>query len=275
MTIDYNVDFSEMAGIIGVVNGAAKILDDSRFMDRLITHAHKRTKPSFNNDAAAYAAATGTIRHMFEWGTAGINPGRTNRRMSPNDPMARLWEHTLTGTGKTKVAGFVFRPSLVPIPAPTVAKTGVPSSELAKLTGGPYLFTNKAAVIETARPVTIRPKDSDWLFVPFGPEGPRGASVRKGRNFIFTKGPVHTIPGKRLAGNFSKFWVAWWETEGASIMAEKMQTRIDYEMENLVDSIGRTMGARPSKVKSMQFNVQIAAAKRAAESMLMRESEME
>lgn len=264
MSIDYEVDFGELAGVIGTVKGVAKVLNDQKYMDRALTHAWKRAKTAFDNDAAAYAVATGTIPHMFEWGTQGVNKGRTNRRMPPTSPEAKLWKHELSGYGRTKEASFVFQPSVVPVPPPTTAKTGVPRAELDKLTGGPYIFAAKAAIMEAGTAVTIRPREGDKLFVPFGQEGPRGESSR-GRNFVFTKSPVHVIPGKTIAGNFSKFWLLWWSTEGSKIVTEQIQNRVDYEVENLVDSIGRSMAKRPMKPSSRSFMLTVEKAKALAE----------
>lgn len=264
--VDLKADFSQLASFIGTVQGASKALEDAKFMDMLLTRAHAEAKTQFDGDAAVYAVATGTLGHMYEWGTAGINNGRTTRRQDPLSEGAKLWRHKLTGFGTTKEASFIFQASVVPVPKPTVERTGVPKAELMKLTGGPYVFAGKAAIMEAGTTVTIRPRGNNKLFVPFGQEDARNPIARRlGRNFVFTKGPINTIPGKNYAGNFSKYWMVWWNTEGDRIMTDSVQQAVDNRMTTLVDSIGRKMGGRPSKISFAQFKIEVAAAKKYAE----------
>lgn len=264
--IDIQADFGELASVLGTVQGAAKVLDDNKFLDLLITRAHAEASVQFDGDAAVYAAATGTLGHMYEWGTAGINTGRTTRRMDPLSSGAKLWRHKLTGFGATKEISFVFQPSVVPIPKPTVSKTGVPKAELNKLTGGPYVFTGKAAIMEAGTTVTIRPRGNNMLFVPFGNEASKNPDARRrGRNFIFTRGPINTIPGKNYAGNFSKYWLVWWNTEGERIMTESIQNAVEHKMKTLLDSAGRKMGHRPQRMSARQFKLDVSKARALAE----------
>jgi hypothetical protein len=270
--IELQADWSALAEVIGTVKGATKVLDDSRFMDLLITRAHTEAAIQFDGDAAAYAAATGTLGHMYEWGTAGINTGRTTRRMDPLSSDAKLWRHTLAGNGRTKEAGFNFQPSVVPIPAPTVKATGVPRAQLALLKGGPYVFAAKASIMESGTTVTIRPRGDNMLFLPFGPDGPR-SSKYAGLTHIWTRGPIRSQPGKTYAGNFSKFWLAWWASEGEKIMSESIETAVDVKMRNLLDSAGRRMGTRPTKMSTAQFKIDMSKAQVTAERKMYAEME--
>jgi hypothetical protein len=262
--IDITADFSELAEFIGTFQGAAKVLEDSKYMDALLTHAHRQASIQFDGDIAAYALATNTMGHMYEWGTAGINTGRTTRRMDPLSEGAKLWRHQLSGRGMTKEASFVFQPSVVPVPAPTVEITGVPRAQLRMLTGGPYVFVAKAAIMEAGTVVTIRPRGDNKLFVPFGKEGPRNPAYA-GRTFIFTKGPIRTVPGKNYAGNFSKYWMVWWSSEGDKIMSESVQSAVDAKMTQLVDSLGRNMGNRPSRTTAATWKMSVDKARQFAE----------
>lgn len=262
--IEYEADWSALASVVGAVKGATKVLDDASYMDLLITRAHAEAKVQFDGDAAAYATATGTLGHMYEWGTVGINNQPTTRRMNPLTEEAKLWRHTLTGTGHAKEAGFVFQPSVVPIPKPTVKATGVPRAQLQLLKGGPYVFAAKAAIMESGTSVTIRPRGDNFLFLPFGPDGPRNPKYA-GRTFIWTKGPIHSVPGKTYAGNFSKFWLTWWNAEGERVMTESIDTAVNTKMQTLLDSAGRRMGNRPTKVSTRSFSLQMDKARVLAE----------
>jgi len=264
--IKYKVNMNELAGVIGTIQGAAKVLEDRDYIDAVLRHAHGRAADRFDQDASAYALATGTINHMFEWGTAGINRGRTTRRMNPDSQEAKLWRHHLTGMNGDLQASFNFQPSVVPIPKPTVVRTGVPRTVLNRLTGGPYVFTGKAAIMEAGLTVTIRPRGDNMLFVPFGNESAKDPSARAhGRNYIFTKGPINTVPGKTVAGNFSKFWIAWWSTEGDHIVGDYTQRKIDRKLDTLVDSIGRRIGQRPIRMTAKSFSMNVEKARKLAE----------
>lgn len=262
--IDLKADFGALADMIGTVQGATKVLNDSKFMDLLITRAHAEAAVQFDGDAAAYAEATGTLGHMYEWGTAGINSARTTRRMNPLSEGAKLWKHTLTGSGTSKEAGFNFQPSVVPIPKPTVTATGVDRPTLSLLKGGPYIFAAKAAIMESGVSVTIKPRGNNMLFMPFGPEGPHNPKYA-GKTYIWTRGPIKTVPGKTYAGNFSKFWLTWWNAEGDRIMTDSIEQSVNMKMKTLLDSAGRSMGNRPTKISVAQFRLNLNQAKANAE----------
>jgi hypothetical protein len=262
--IELEADWSALSEMIGTVQGATKVLNDNKFMDLLITRAHAEAKVQFDGDAAAYAVATGTLGHMYEWGTAGINTQPTTRRMDPLSEGAKLWRHTLTGNGQVKEAGFNFQPSIVPIPKPTVKATGVDRATLSLLKGGPYVFSAKASIMETGITVTIRPRGDNMLFLPFGPDGPRNPKYA-GRTYIWHTGPIRSVPGKTYAGNFSKFWLAWWNTEGDRVMTDSINDAVSRKMQTMLDKAGRRMGSRPTKITSRSFKLDLSKAKAAAE----------
>jgi len=262
--IELQADWSAISNMIGTIKGATKVLDDGKFMDLLITRAHAEAKIQFDGDAAAYAMATGTLGHMYEWGTAGINTQPTTRRMNPLNNEAKLWRHTLSGSGRVKEIGFQFQPSVVPIPKPTVKATGVPKATLRLLKGGPYVFAAKAAIMEAGTTVTIRPRGDNMLFIPFGPEGPRHPKYF-GRTYIWHTGPIRSVPGKTYAGNFSKFWLAWWNTEGERVMTDSIESAVTRKMQSLVDSAGRRMGNRPTKLSSKTIKYDLSKAQAHAE----------
>lgn len=255
-TMNYEVDWGGLAGVIGTITGASRVVDDDKYMDMVLTEAHKRAADQFDRDAVAYAESTGQIRHMFEWGTPGINEGSSNMHFSPNSPQAKLWTHRLTGGGKEKSASFVFRPSIANVPPPTPEKTGVTQTELNKLTGGPYVFRMKAAVFESGRAVVIRPRNVSKLFV---------APANGRHGFVFTKGPVRAIPGASLAGNFSTFWMGWWSSQGDQIVTDYVEDETTKKMATLVDSIGRRIGRRPIRKSTVAFRMDVEQARKFAE----------
>ena len=100
--------------------------------------------------------------------------------------------------------------------------------------------------------------------MPFGPEGPRNPKYA-GRTYIWHRGPIRSVPGKTYAGNFSKFWIAWWNTEGDRVMTDAVESMVSTKMQTMVDKAGRRMGNRPTKVSTYSFKIQMDKARALAE----------
>src|SRR5690242_5633907 len=92
----WDMNLSEVAQLIGTIYGADKATRTNVYIDHLMHAAHADAAEQFNKDIAAQAMATQRFNHMYEWGTAGINKGRTSRRMDPLSPEAMLWRHRLS-----------------------------------------------------------------------------------------------------------------------------------------------------------------------------------
>jgi len=238
--IQFFVDFEQIATVIGAIEEAAVVADTDRYIGKLINAAHTRVAAEFDGEVIAAAMASDKLHHMFEWGTQGINRGRTTVRLSPNSEAAKLWENTLTGTGKNKGVSFRFKPSKVPVPLPTTTQTGISQRYLSKL-NGKHIFWNKAAVMESGTPVHIAPKNGGRLFIPLGSfNGPNIRPYDKKRGFIMTKGPVITVPGGSVAGTFTAFWEAFWQGRGAESMQEHMERSLNNHLERVQAKASRT-----------------------------------
>jgi hypothetical protein len=266
MAINVNIDLSPVAGLIGTADAADEMANDERYVEDLIAAAHVVAAQEFDLEAIAYAQAGGNIRHMFEWGTQGINRGRTTRRMNPNNPLAKLWKHNLVGNGKNQAADFDFQESTVPVPPPTVERSGVGTQYLRQMKKGKAVFWHKARIMESGAEVTISPKTAKGLFIPFRNDPPEGASPSAiKRGFMIYPGTVTTHPGKGVAGTFTAFWTRFWEGRGEEIMQSQVEENFRKDVEAVMAKT-ETAGTRVKPVRATNFETQVKASKARATS---------
>lgn len=254
----YLVDLASLASTIGAMQGIDDAADSDQYMSNLLESAHTKAAEEFDLEVIAAATASGSMNHMFEWGTAGINKGRTTRRMNPNNPEAKLWKHTFTGSGKNREADYIFEPSKVPVPLPTTAKTGISQQYLSKLKGK-HIFWNKAAVMEAGTPVHISPKNKGGkLFIPHMDNPPPSARpIDIARGFTMYSGTVTVTPGAHSAGTFEAFWKRFWDGRGSKIMEEEINRSFREDMDRaLAGTKGKSSMTPPSDIV---FNEQVAA----------------
>lgn len=209
--MDFKVDFKEMSEFIGEGEAWVALSKDKAYINMVMDHAFQEANDRFNVQAAAAAASgAANIRHMFEWGTLGINLGRTNRRARPTSENARLWVTSFKGRGGSKALDFTYKLSTAKVPLPNKSRTGVSISG-SKLKQN-HVFRWKARVMETGTAVNIKNKGKKKFLV-----FPR----RDGKGFVFVsrkKQPVVSVPGAKSAGNFSAFFESYWQGEGNEIM---------------------------------------------------------
>lgn len=231
-SIRFMVDFDQVATTIGAIEEAAQVANSDRYIGKLINAAHAEAAKEFDTQFVADAMASSQFKHMFEWGTSGINKGR-GVHLNPNSDAAKLWEHVLMGSGKNKSVGFRFQPSKVPVPLPTESETGISEKYLSKLSGK-HIFWNKAAVMESGTPVHIAPKAGGKLFIPLGQwSGPNVRPVDKARGFIMTRNPVIAQPGAATAGTFTAYWERFWQGRGQEIMQDSMENTLSRHLDRV------------------------------------------
>lgn len=219
--VDWKVDFSAIGELVGTVDGISEGVASPSYMEGLIKDAHAKAAEEFDAEVAT-VAQTGYLSHVYEFGTAGVTAGPA--RFDPTSQAARLWSHGITGHGGVQDIFFTFRPAVQPNPQPTVASTGVASKYLRKLSRRKYIFRNRAMVMETGNEVEIRPKNGNFLFVPFYGEQPRNPLNKRGfMMWDYSKnGPIVATPGNKSQGTFSAFWQTWWRSRGYTSIQESM-----------------------------------------------------
>jgi len=235
-------DMTAVATTMAAIESAAQVADTDRYIGKLINAAHAKMVDEFNSHLVADAMASSAFHHVFEWGTAGINRGKTTRRLNPMSKEAQLWENTMSGAGKNKAMGFRFIPSKVPVPLPTTTKTGISQKYLSKLKGK-HIFWNKAAVMEAGTPVSISPKNGGKLFIPLaGWSGADLTNADKARGFIMTTKTVTVVPGGQNIGTFTAYWERFWEGTGQEGMEAHMAEGLASHLERVRQAASRTTG---------------------------------
>lgn len=217
--------------LVGALAGIDSAVDDESYMEGLIKSAHGKAATAFDIAAAA-TAKTGRFTHVYEYGVMGITRGQP-RFAEPTDPRARLYVHRLVGHGGEQDIEYTFRPATQPNPRPTPEDTGVDSKYLSKLSDRQYFFYNKAYVMETGRVVEIKPKNGNFLFVPFYGEPPRNMLNTRGYMMWDARrhGPLYNRPGKSTKGEFTQFWMAWWESAGSQIIQADMEKSVTMDID--------------------------------------------
>lgn len=239
----YLIDTSSVSAAIGAIDGADEVTREEGYLTDLMKAAHTDVADEFNMMITAHAAASRTLNHMFEWGTSGINTGRTTRRINPMSPEARLWLHTYTGTGKSGAVGFTFLPSHVPVPKPTTTRTGIDQKYLSKLKGK-HIFWNKAFVMESGTTVTIRPAPGKKLFIPHmgrSPSNIKASDLAKG--FTMYPRSVELTPGQNSAGTFTAYFKQFWETKGQKSMEANVFKTFNTDLTKALRKASASRGA--------------------------------
>jgi hypothetical protein len=209
--MELSIDLEPMLYVLGAGQAFARSMKDKTYVDALMDEAFEHADRAFDEQADA-VAMTGAISHMYEWGTAGVNKGRSNVRMKPQNPNAKLWTNYSVGTGLDRTIAFVYRPSLATVPKPLASETGMDPEVIASLR--PQYFTWKAEVMEENRTVTIAPKEAQWLLLPATKENLERFEWRTNdinRGYILRRGPFEAQPGKeRYYGSFTALWDNFW-----------------------------------------------------------------
>lgn len=237
--VEFMADFSPLVDSIGTFEGMAESVKNPAYMDELLQVAHGVAVNEFHVMAAAQAA-TGSIAHMYEWGTQGINRGRSSGRPNPMDPRARLWVDTFVTGGLNGVVGFEFRQSVGKVPKPTMTGSGMSKAVIDKMSD--HVFRWKARVMEMGETVHIVPKNAKMLLIPMR-NGmvpiDQNDIVRASRGYVMAKGPITAQPGRNVAGNFSQFWLGFWESRGNQMMDQEVEAMLREDFEEGIVQQGR------------------------------------
>lgn len=260
-TVNVFTNWESFADMVGSLDGIREGLETDAYINRVIENAHGKTTSIFDV-AAASAGKAGGLSHMFEFGTFGVTRGPV-RHTDPTSETARLWKHELTGVGGEKNISFSFRPAVTRNPNHTTRHTGVPSKYLRRLSRRKYVFWNKAFVVETGQPVSIKSKqDHGLLFVPFMHYPSMNTGDKRGYMMWHapSKGPINTVPGRTNQGNFTKFWVTWWSSEGQSLIGMNMLSQVRSDIN--IATIRAANSAKKRKLKPALANDIVGTVKR-------------
>lgn len=251
-------NLESVGDMVGSLKGISEGLEEDEYIGRVIRDAHSKATMQFDIAAAATASA-GHLKHVFEFGTAGITEGKV-KFTDPTSASARLWMHKIEGRGGNLDIGYTFRPALNRNPDPTTRSTGVPSKYLRKLSKRKYVFWNKAFVMETGQTVEIKSErgDKGFLFVPT-------PGFNSPRNFVLypskIKGPINSVPGQSTQGTFTAFWVRWWGSVGGDLIEADMRKTVSTDIERAVAAAAKKANAE--RIKPAELTNVVAASEKA------------
>lgn len=184
------LDNGAMAAL-GAIDGFAAQVDTEQHISAYMGALHSRLSEEFDVWVDTIArAAPARYWHVYEEGMVGSQPGR-------------LWVHQLQGRGSTRIASVRYLPSKVPVKVNKAllepGKTGKTVKE------DEHVFTWKAPVIEFALPVTIKPKNGNWL--TFAVRG----------KVYFTNKTIEATPGRKYGGSFNGSLAAFYGGRAPSL----------------------------------------------------------
>ena len=220
-----SADLSGVAKMLGAGKAMTQSVEDKQYQELIINAAYNGINETFNSEAAAYAAAGGSIKHMFEWGTIGINRKRSNKRPLPTSENARLWTNHMAGIGLNQTLNYTFKPSIAYVPKPTKRDTGMSIETISALRD--HVFTWKAMVMETGANVTVKPVNAKMLLMPIYNDDGSASPRDRERGYRLGMGPYTFAPGKKVAGNFSTFWAAFWEGRAQGMFEQSIEQQVE------------------------------------------------
>lgn len=133
------------------------------------------------------AAGSASLKHVYEWNSAG----------NKNKRLFRIVRASVRGGNLTIATKFL--PSVTPVP---IAKElTIPGKNGRRVTAR-HVFKNKAQVMEDGQPLTVTARTAQALAIPTG-SGP--IFIRKPRSVVIKN------PGGPAAKNgYSEFFMSWW-----------------------------------------------------------------
>lgn len=217
--ISGNLD--EMAKTAGVIKGISLTVGTDRFIEPVIERSHKIMANEFDMHMDMLREAyPDRFHHVYEWWNSPISWDQ-----------ARLWEHTLKGSGTNRFAGWVWKPSKSPVPTHKERKdedkywsSHLDDDDISALSDRNYYFYWKAPIMEYNTPVVVTPKNAKKLFVPT----PSGSTPFTFKNSVIIKNPG----GEETTGSFTAAWALWWERSGSSAAQEAFMKTIDDGVKN-------------------------------------------
>jgi hypothetical protein len=233
--VQMNIDMSGVIKGLGAVGALNSTLQTAEYLDLVIDNAFDLANKRFLVEAEAYAMATGDLGHMYEWGTIGVNKWASSRKMKANTEEARLWHTEFIGNKGDRVLTWQWKPSFTTVPVPTKKDTGMSTEVIKKLkskNGTKYIFHQKARIMEMGESVRTKfetGSDSKFLLFPaweWSRADMRPEDVRRG--YAITKKTDDEVkPGnKAYQGNFTYFWMSYWEGRGAETMQAETEITI-------------------------------------------------
>lgn len=205
-------DTKEVETLGGILSQLQFSLNTDRHLNDVTKAAYAVLSTEFNRATHVYAAANvEKLHHVYEWEHVGI-------------PGFQLWRLRLGGQGGHRTVTWNWKPSRTTVPTLTTV-TGEPRFEGYDDKFDPsrlkrvHIFVWKAPMMEYNASVNIVAKTAKTLIFPYGAMNAQGMGTGKPtyQNQIFAK------PGRYVHGNFTAWFVGWWEGQAQSILEAEFE----------------------------------------------------
>jgi len=216
-SVSIKADFDAAAGISGALAGLQPNLISSRHQQQASRAAFELLSEGFNlATAAAATAAPANFEHVYEPGSIGI-------------PQQALWQNVMIGRSNlSRAISWEWRASKQLVDPKydsmgnlrfpdTSSNPGFDADKLHKV----HIFVWKAPIMEYGLEVTVRPKLSENLVFPNpGLRTGRDTDSRAPRPVIFSPHSYSFVPGEKVQGSFTAWFLNWWENGDAQAMID-------------------------------------------------------
>lgn len=236
-------DPNELNYLNGYLDGMAGTVRSTAYIGSVINFAHAKMTPKLDQFIDMIAAANKeNFHHVYEWGDSF---SKAQDRPTVGSPAHRLWNHTLKGHGRSKVASFEFRASVRPVPVNPILTEPGPGG--ASVKEGVHIFYWKAMVMEYGMQMVVTPKLAQYLAFVAGGGGEKQSDARKTKGgIVFSKGPItFTAGGGKTTGRFTNAFRFWWSQMAGEVFDREVAPRL---RKDLVD--GGIVGTYKSRSKS-------------------------
>lgn len=251
------------AALNGYIAGISKTVKTSVYVESALEYTHAVLSRMFDEwlDTVAYANPR-ELQHVYEW------PSQYQHyKETVGKPQFRLWRHTLTGRGRSKVASFQFLASKRPTPVDPILLEPGPSGKTVKQ--GVHIFVWKAPAMEYGMDITVTPKLSAYLAyvygkkanddkqgVDFGRGGFRESKITPGVGAQFSIGPVEFEAGGGVTNlQFTEAYVGWWRAMASQEFDRRIAPRLEADLVN-EQLLNKAIRRGNSKGKTMTLSAQ-------------------
>lgn len=253
MTVKFGADDSAAWGLMGYIGAVSAKVQTSAYINSVLAFTHAQLAQFFDlwMDALAKTAPS-TYQHMYEW------PEHYQNYMETvGQPADRLWQHTLSGSGRSVVASFNFLPSKRPTPVDPILLEEGPGGRSVK--PGVHIFIWKAQAFEYGVDIKVEPTLAKMLAYVGRDENSGGMDAgwhhavghESGNMVNLSKGPVTFVAGGgKTTMKFTTAYVSWFQTLAQDAMDSKIIPTLERDLINEASinkaiKIGKTTRNKP------------------------------
>lgn len=224
----------------GYISGITKTFKSGYYINNAMEYTHAVLGQAFNRwmDMQARLMPE-NLQHVYEWPRNYHDYAET-----VGNPLARLWQNTLTGHGSNKTASFRFMASKRASPVnPVLINEDEPEKSVKR---GVHIFVWKATAMEYNLPITVSPQLGEWLAFEYD-----------GKPFFTQKSVSFKAGGQKTAMQFTNHFLFWWSTMASSEFDRNVKPKLEKDLLNQRHMNG---DLRRGQAKNKTVNVTAQAA---------------